>query len=197
MSTAAQIQDIVHRISSLPYEVPLVLLQCTSTYPTAIKDINLKCLRTLQKTYPSLITGFSCHSDNPLISIAAVAMGASVLELHITRDHNSKGGDHMASYELPALKELIINIRTVEVAFGDGVKRIIPQEKAILNKLGKSLCTTRVLQKGDILTRDMVCVKTDVYVGIQPLELEAFLGKTLLCDVAQDVCLEHAHFQLS
>ena len=100
--------------------VPLILLQCTTSYPAPFDTLNLNAVKTLRERY-NVPTGLSDHSEGTSASIAAVALGASVIEKHFTLDRGMPGPDHKASLEPSELEELVSQIRNVEKALGDGV----------------------------------------------------------------------------
>lgn len=130
MSTLPQIDAAVEALGT----EQLVILHATSTYPLPPDEANLRALDTLRQRY-GLPTGYSGHEPGLQISIAAVALGASVVERHITLDRTMWGSDHAASLEPAGIRNLVRDIRVVEQALGDGVKRVFPGELAPLRKL--------------------------------------------------------------
>jgi len=130
MSTMDQIRNAV---KILPKD-KLVILHCTSTYPSNVDEINLKMIHTLQKEFNFPI-GYSGHEAGLQISYAAVALGACVVERHITLDRTMWGSDHSASVEPWGLMKLVRDIRVIEKAIGDGKKKVYDSEKAIMAKL--------------------------------------------------------------
>ena len=113
----------------------LIILHATSTYPLAPEDANLRMIRTLGSRYAGIPIGYSGHERGLQISLAAVALGATVVERHITLDRTMWGSDQAASLEPTGLEHLIRDIRIIEDALGDGVKRIYPSEIPSLEKL--------------------------------------------------------------
>jgi N-acetylneuraminate synthase len=113
----------------------LVILHATSTYPLPPEEANLRMITTLRHRYPGVPIGYSGHERGLQISIAAVALGAVAVERHITLDRTMWGSDHAASLEPQGFTQLVRDIRIVEEALGDGVKRIFPGELAPLAKL--------------------------------------------------------------
>lgn len=130
MSTMEQIRDAVHVLG----QDNLILTHCTSTYPCPPSELNLRMIRTLKSEFNCPI-GYSGHEVGLPPSIAAVAIGACVVERHITLDRSMWGSDQSASVEPGGLRRLVKYIRTVEAAMGDGVKKIYEGEKPILSKL--------------------------------------------------------------
>jgi len=113
----------------------LVLLHATSTYPMPADEANLRMIHTLRNRFPGVPVGYSGHEPGLQISLAAAALGAAALERHITLDRTMWGSDHAASLEPTGLQHLVRDIRIIETALGDGVKRIMPGEEAPMAKL--------------------------------------------------------------
>lgn len=147
---------------SLPYTElyeKVVLLHCLSDYPAASEFINLSAMATLEKCF-SLKVGYSDHSLGTHISVAAVAMGASVIEKHFTLDRNLPGPDHQASLTPDDLKNMVREIRDVELAIGDGIKEPRGSEKETSMIVRKSLYAKDFIQKGKkIRDEDVVCMR--------------------------------------
>ncbi len=131
MSTIEQIDTAVEILGT----DKLVILHATSTYPLPAEEANLRMIHTLKDAYPGVPVGYSGHEPGLQISIAAVALGAVALERHITLDRTMWGSDHSASLEPRGLETLIRDVRIIEKALGDGVKRVFPGELAPLSKL--------------------------------------------------------------
>ena len=112
----------------------LLVAHCTSTYPTENNELNLRMIRTLQKNYDCPI-GYSGHERGLQTTIATVVLGANFVERHITLDRSMWGSDHAASLEPDGLRRLVRDIRVVETALGDGVKRVYDSELPIMKKL--------------------------------------------------------------
>jgi N-acetylneuraminate synthase len=113
----------------------LVLLHATSTYPLPAEEANLRMIATLRDRFPGIPVGYSGHEPGLQISLAAAALGATAIERHITLDRTMWGSDHAASLEPDGLRHLIRDVRVIEQAMGDGVKRVFPGELAPLAKL--------------------------------------------------------------
>jgi len=113
----------------------LVLLHATSTYPMPAEEANLRMMTTLRGRFPGVPVGYSGHEPGLQISLAAAALGATAIERHITLDRTMWGSDHAASLEPAGLQHLVRDIRIIETALGDGVKRIMPGEEAPMAKL--------------------------------------------------------------
>ena len=137
MSTGMSTEEEIHvcaewlRTSSQPK----VMFHCTSTYPAKFEQLNLAYMATLQERYPDFILGVSGHHQGIAMDVAAVAMGAKVLERHFTLDRAMRGSDHAASLEVPGLQKLVRDVRAFEVALGDGIKRVYEEEVPMRAKL--------------------------------------------------------------
>lgn len=136
MSTLGQIDRAMDVIAR--HENDVVLLQCTSTYPSEDKHLNLRCLETLRQRYGCLV-GYSGHEHGLATTVAAVALGACVVERHLTLDRSSWGSDQAASLEPQGFKHMVRDIRAVEAAMGTGNKTILPEEVPIAAKLRRVL----------------------------------------------------------
>ena len=131
MSTLDQIKTAVEYFD----ESLLSILHCTSAYPCSNDEINLKMINTLNSLYPNYVIGYSGHETGLQISLAAVAMGAKIIERHITLDRTMWGSDQSASIEPRGLDKLVRDIRVIEKAMGDGKKLIYDSELSSLDKL--------------------------------------------------------------
>lgn len=134
MSTWEEIQQAAELLGD---RLPWMFLHCTSTYPAVAKEINLRMINTLRDTF-SRPVGYSGHEVGLQISVAAVALGAAVVERHITLDRTMWGTDQSASVEPSGLNRLVRDIRIIEQALGDGVKKVYESEEKIRQKLRKS-----------------------------------------------------------
>lgn len=131
MSTIEQIDQAISVLGT----DRLVLLHATSTYPMEPEEANLRMIPALRDRYPGVPVGYSGHERGLQISLAAVALGAQAVERHITLDRTMWGSDHAASLEPTGLQHLVRDIRVIEEALGDGIKRVFPGEMAPMAKL--------------------------------------------------------------
>ena len=134
MCTSEQIGAAVSLLDNIQY-----ILACTSTYPTAIEELNLKHIATLKEEYPHLKIGFSNHYGGHVACVGAVALGAECVEFHITHNRNAYGSDQAASIEEP--KRLVEAINNMQLMLGDGIKKIYESEIPIAQKLRKVIDT--------------------------------------------------------
>lgn len=157
------------------------ILHCNTEYPTPMKDVNLNAMLTIKKTFGVQI-GYSDHTLGIEVPIAAVAMGAKIIEKHFTLDRSLPGPDHVASLEPAELKEMVKAIRNIELAVsGDGEK--IPSESEMKNIAiaRKSIFINKNLSKGHIITEDDI-ISLRPGDGISPMEWENVVGKKLIVD---------------
>ncbi|ABI46784.1 N-acetylneuraminic acid condensing enzyme [Synechococcus sp. CC9311] len=189
----SRINDVDDAITWIGRNTPLVVLQCVSNYPAAMSDQNLRVLPFLENRYQCPV-GFSDHTQGFQCAIAAKGLGMSVLEKHFTLDRNLDGPDHKASVDFTGLKELVSEVRSIEVALGNGVKLPAPSELDAKTVARKSLFYARSLKAGHIITKNDLAAKRPSF-GIPPSEYEAFLGKQLKIDSVKDVALSYEDFE--
>lgn len=159
----------------------LVLLHCVSEYPAEPGAANLRAMASMRSAFDVPI-GFSDHTLGTAISLAAVALGACVLEKHLTLDRSYVGPDHAASLEPDRFAELVQDVRSVEASLGDGVKRPTPGEHEVALIARRSLVAARPLVAGRAVVRDDLNVQRPG-TGLAPDELNDVIGRTLACDV--------------
>ncbi len=162
----------------------VTLLHCTSAYPAPYKQINLRVIATLQKTF-GLPVGLSDHSQGTTASVAAAALGACVIEKHFTLDNSMPGPDHQASLEPAELKQLVEQVRCVEAALGSGTKVAADIELNNRTLIRKSLVAAHRIKCGEIFTVQNLTVKRPGS-GISPLEYWDWLGKKAQRDYEAD-----------
>lgn len=139
-------------------EKDITLLHCTTNYPCLFEDVNLRAMMTLRDAF-HLPVGYSDHSTGAEVAIAAVALGARVIEKHFTLDKSMEGPDHLASTEPDEFRYMVSQIRNVEAALGDGVKKPTLSEKDIKSVVTKRIVAVREIKKGEKITPENVCVK--------------------------------------
>lgn len=164
------------------------LLHCNTEYPTPFSDVNLRAMRTLEERFCCPV-GYSDHTQGIEIPIAAVAMGAAIIEKHFTLDRTMEGPDHRASLEPEELKAMVTAIRHIEQAMGDGVKRPSPSEEKNIPIARKSIVARRAIAKGERLTDDNLTTKRPGD-GISPMEWFQVLGTTAVRDFQPDENIE-------
>lgn len=153
----------------------VTLLHCTTEYPAPVADVNLKVMDTLRSAF-GLSVGYSDHTVGTVVSIAAVARGAAVLEKHLTLDRNLPGPDQKASIEPDELAGLVADIRRIEAALGDGVKRLAPSERGNRRVARKSLVALKPIALGELFGPHNISAKRPGG-GLDPLEYWNLLGR--------------------
>jgi sialic acid synthase len=190
----ASIEDIDIAIETL--NLPnnkLIITQCTSQYPCDVRNVNLKVMATLKNKY-KVNVGLSDHTSGVIISSAASAIGASIIEKHVSLDRTMKGTDQPGSLEESGLLKLVDYIRAIELAMGSDKKEINPATKAAKEKLARSVTSKREIKKGEILTEDMLCLKSPG-TGIKWIERTKILNKRSLVNIPSDVTLKLSDFE--
>jgi N,N'-diacetyllegionaminate synthase len=161
----------------------VVLLHCVTSYPAAAADANLRAIRTLRAAL-GVPAGFSDHTLGLHVALAAVALGAAVIEKHFTLDRSMPGPDHKASLDPSSLLDLVSSIRALESAFGDGLKVPKPVELPLVVAARKSLHAARDLPIGHVLERaDLIALRPGD--GISPAELSRVIGRKLVRPLAE------------
>ena len=160
------------------------LLHCNTEYPTPFEDVNLLAMQRMRDEF-GLEVGYSDHSKGIEVPIAAVALGASIIEKHFTLNHNMKGPDHKASLEPDELTIMVRSIRNIEKSLGSGEK--VPSPSELKNKVvaRKSIVAKRNIKIGEILTEDNITVKRPG-TGINPMRWNEVLGTKAIKDFEED-----------
>lgn len=157
MSTLAQVATAYDTLQQAG--APSVsLLHCTTNYPCPYDEVNLRAMQTLKSAFNCQV-GYSDHTMGTEVPVAAVAMGAEIIEKHFTLDRNMDGPDHKASLEPQELKLMVEQIRHIETALGDGVKRPNKSEEENAKVVQKSILAKHPIKKGEMLTPDMLTLK--------------------------------------
>lgn len=166
----------------------ITLLHCTTEYPVPIREVNLNAMLTLRNRFKCSV-GYSDHTNGIEIPIAAVAMGASVIEKHFTLNRNMAGPDHKASLEPKELADMVLAIRNVESALGDGIKR--PTNSEIKNMIiaRKSIVAATKIHAGQILTKENITTKRPGN-GINPMKWNDVIGTRAIRDFEEDELIE-------
>ena len=169
----------------MPINQQLCILQCTSGYPAAFEELNLKVITTYRHRFPNIIIGLSSHDNGIAMAVAGYMLGARVIEKHFTLNHTWKGTDHAFSLEPIGLRKMIRDLRRVRVAMGDGVKRVYESEINPMIKMGKKLVAARDLPAGHSIRPEDVAIKSPGD-GMPPYELDKVIGRVTLRPLAAD-----------
>jgi N,N'-diacetyllegionaminate synthase len=190
MSTLGEVEEAVNVLQAAGAQ-KLTLLHCVTEYPAPYAEVNLRAMQTLKSAF-GLPVGYSDHTSGIEIAIAAVALGAEVIEKHFTLDRSLPGPDHAASLEPIELQQMIAAIRNVEVALGNGIKAPAPCEMPNLQVARKSVVAARSLPLGHQLEAEDLDIKRPGN-GLAPKVLPALIGRTLRSAVAKDETLHWNH----
>ncbi len=182
MTTLDDVQKAIRTLKE--YCEDITLLHCTTNYPCPYEEVNLRAIKTLQKHF-NLPVGYSDHTAGIEVSIAATALGATVIEKHCTLDKNLEGPDHKASLEPHELKMMVEAIRNIEKAMGDGVKKLEKGEIENKTVAQRSLVFSSSLKAGTILSESNVVIKRPGK-GLPPEVFDDVIGKRLKYDVEAD-----------
>ena len=166
----------------------ITVLHCTTEYPTPMGEVNLRAMQSMHTAF-GVKVGYSDHTPGIEVSIAAVAMGASVIEKHFTLDRNLPGPDHQASLEPEELAAMVSAIRNIEVALGDGVKRLTPSEARNAPVMRKSLLASQAIKTGEIFSASNITA-TRPGTGISPMRWDDVIGRTASRDFGEDELIE-------
>lgn len=166
----------------------ITVLHCTTEYPAPLDEVNLRAMQTIARSF-GVTVGYSDHTDGIAVPIAAVAMGATVIEKHLTLDRTMAGPDHLASLEPVEFAAMVKGIRTIELALGDGIKRPTASERANLSLVRKSLVASRAIQPGEPFTAKNITAKRPGS-GISPMCWDKIIGRKASRAYAPDELIE-------
>jgi N,N'-diacetyllegionaminate synthase len=189
MSSMDEIESAINALeeSGTPRE-RVTVLHCTTAYPVPMSDVNLRAMQSIRTKF-GVDVGYSDHTLGIEISLAAVALGATVIEKHFTLDRTLPGPDHKASLEPNELKSMIGGIRNIEEAMGDGVKRLMPSEASNLCVIRKSIVASRKIKMDELFTAENLATKR-AGSGISPMRWEEVLGKKAVRDFHENESIE-------
>ncbi|MFA4991097.1 MAG: N-acetylneuraminate synthase [Candidatus Omnitrophota bacterium] len=162
----------------------VTVLHCNTEYPTPMKDVNLSAMVTIRKSL-GVRVGYSDHTLGIEVPVAAAALGAEVIEKHLTLDRKMKGPDHRASLEPDDFRKMVISIRNIEMALGDGNKRPSPSELKNKNMARKSIVASRPIKKGGVFSEYNITVKRPG-TGMSPMRWDKVMGRTAKKDFMED-----------
>jgi N,N'-diacetyllegionaminate synthase len=189
MSTLGDIEAAIEVLENAGTpRAKITVLHCTTEYPTPMAEVNLRAMQTIHTAFGTAV-GYSDHTQGIEVSIAAVAMGAAVIEKHFTLDRNLPGPDHQASLEPAELKAMVIAIRNIEMALGDSIKRLTPSEARNKSVVRKSIVASRNIKAGEKFTVENITTKRPG-MGISPMRWDEVLGKSAKRDFLSDEALE-------
>ena len=164
------------------------LLHCNTQYPTPMRDVNLRAMEQLRSMHPGMV-GYSDHTTGIEVPVAAVAMGAEIIEKHFTLDKSLPGPDHRASLDTAELRAMVNAIRNIELAIGDGEKHVSDSERPNIEIARKSIIAARDIKTGEILTEENLTVKRPGN-GISPMRWDEVVGSRAIRDFKADHLIE-------
>lgn len=188
----ATLGDIEAAVDALEHagtpRVNMTVLHCTTDYPTPMNEVNLRAMKSLHEAF-GVAVGYSDHTLGIEVAIAAVAMGAMVIEKHFTLDRNLPGPDHKASLEPEELRAMVAAIRNIEIALGDGIKRLTPSEFRNKQIIRKSLVANKLIKAGEFFSPENITAKRPG-TGISPMRWDEIMGRPATRDFAIDELIE-------
>jgi N,N'-diacetyllegionaminate synthase len=168
----------------------ITVLHCTTAYPVPMSDVNLRAMQSIQNKF-NVAVGYSDHTLGIEIPIAAVALGATIIEKHFTTDRSLPGPDHKASLEPVELTAMIEGIRKIEKALGDGVKRLMPSEITNLPIARKSIVASQPINAGVLFTEHNLTAKRPG-TGISPMDWNELIGRAANRDYLADELIDES-----
>ena len=168
----------------------ITVLQCTTAYPVPMADVNLRAMQSIQERF-KVDVGYSDHTLGIEVPIAAVALGAKIIEKHFTIDRTLPGPDHKASLEPIELYSMIRGIRNVEEALGNGIKRLMPSEISNVGVARKSIVASQLIKSGSIFTEKNLTTKRPG-TGVSPMQITKLIGKTADRDYVPDEFIDES-----
>lgn len=184
MSNLSEIEDALRIIKSVGND-NVILLQCTSSYPCAPESMNIRAIDTMKQAFNGLPVGLSDHVIGDVVSLAAVARGANIIEKHFTLDKSMEGPDHILSLTPEELKNMIIKIRIVEESLGDGIKQASTDEMSTIIRFRKTMYSNKNIRKGEKITQNDIIYKGPAY-GIYAKFEDIVLGQYAKKDILED-----------
>tara|TARA_Y100001958_G_C21244993_1_gene574443 strand:+ start:902 stop:1957 length:1056 start_codon:yes stop_codon:yes gene_type:complete len=190
----ADIKDIEQALESLDYQNnEIIIMHCISEYPCKAENVNLNAIKTLRERFDNVI-GMSDHTSGVIIGAVSVMYGASIVEKHITLNRTMKGTDHAGSLEEGGLSKLIDYIKTIEIANGDGIIKINPAVQSAKEKLMRSLTNKKLIKKGEILTEEMLELRSPG-TGLNWIDRDKILNKKAVIDIQKQSTLKINFFE--
>lgn len=184
MSSLSEIEDALHAAASTGNE-SIILLQCTSSYPCPPESMNIKAIDTMRQAFGGLPVGLSDHVIGDTVSLAAVARGANVIEKHFTIDKRMEGPDHILSLNPSELKDMVLRIRLIEEALGDGIKQAAPDEMSTIIRFRKTMYSNRDIKRGEQISSKDIIYKGPAY-GIYAKYEDIVFGQYAIEDIKKD-----------
>jgi N-acetylneuraminate synthase/sialic acid synthase len=187
VSTGGATMEDVERAHDaiVPINSQLCIMQCTSSYPAAADELNLKVIETYRERFGDIVVGLSDHQNGIAMAMLAFMLGARMIEKHFTINRAWKGTDQAFSLEPAGMGRLVRDLQRARVALGDGVKQMFPDEKEPLHKMRKKLVAAKDVPTGQILSREDLTIKAPGD-GLAPYYLDEVIGMTATRPLAVD-----------
>ncbi len=188
LSTGAAYMEEVRRAVELvtgKKNHQIALLHCASLYPPSYEDVNIRAMAALAREFACPV-GISDHTPGSTVALGAIALGASIIEKHITIDRGLNGPDHPYAMEVEEFRRMVSEVRNLEKALGDGIKRPSPNETAERTGARRSIYAKVDMAKGEVVTSDKLKLVRHVC-GLEPKELGRVIGKTAARDLRKDM----------
>lgn len=192
MATIEEVEKTVNAIRNT-HNNDLVLLQCTTNYPSRLEDVNLRAMLTMSEAF-GLQVGYSDHTQNDISSIVAVSIGATVIEKHFTTDKSLSGPDQTTSANPEEFAKLVQSIRCAEMVLGSSIKEPSEMEKKNAPGMRRSIVAKCNISAGTKITEAMLTFKRP-YSGISPLEMDKLLGQYAKVDIQADALIQFSDIQ--
>jgi N,N'-diacetyllegionaminate synthase len=183
MATLSEIEEAINAINFLENK-QIAVLHCTSNYPAELENVNLNAINTIKNAF-KIVSGYSDHTEGIIIPVAAVALGANIIEKHFTLDKHMVGPDHKASLSPIELKDMVTAIKNVEMALGNGIKKFTSSEVDTMKVARKSIVASRYIKSGEcikIIDLDYKRPGT----GLSPKFYNYIVGKKTNRDIKMD-----------
>jgi N-acetylneuraminate synthase/N,N'-diacetyllegionaminate synthase len=187
MSTLKEVEAALDAIHSQGNQ-EIIALHCTTNYPCPAEEVNLRAMLTMKEKLDCIV-GFSDHTLGHTAAIIATALGAAMIEKHLTLDRKLPGPDHKASLEPNELREMVQKIREAEIMLGSGTKEPTDSEKRIMAAVRKSLTAARSIGRGEKITEEMLATKRPG-TGISPSDIKKLIGKTASKNIRKDEIID-------
>jgi N-acetylneuraminate synthase/sialic acid synthase len=174
-----------------PINDQISIMQCTSGYPPAFEELNIRVIETYRNAFPNTVIGFSSHDNGIAMPLLGYMLGARVLEKHFTLNRAWKGTDQAFSLEPAGMRRVVRDLQRAKVALGDGLKRAYPSEAKPLMKMQKKIVASRDLPAGRVLTEADLTFKSPADEGVRPFEVDNFIGQKLASPLSKDQALTY------
>lgn len=189
MATMGDIEDALDALEKAGTSRHLItLLHCTTEYPTPMNEVNLRAMTNIESAF-GVAVGYSDHSEGIEVAVAAAALGATVIEKHFTLDRDLPGPDHKASLSPSELKAMVSSIRNIEIALGDGIKRLTNSEALNKPVARKSLVAIKHIKKGELFSVENISAKRPAN-GLSPMNWDSIIGRKAARDFLVDELIE-------